>query len=566
MAPQNYMANSSIVAGSTSNNSPFVQHQSFGALSWQRGRLKLSHINKSTSPPIFELRQQQQQQQQMSMSKRQQSDDCELGDLLRLTNLKLSDDSITTTSDDTKNSSAGQQYFEPSDRPLFAPRVNRPRIETSQVRSKMLMDGAGYHQLCQPSQRQSASQQHQPDAQVTLVSGGAGFSDAYFLPQQQAYYSHPTDYTNLEEISVFGGEHDHFAAIGQQHHQPSHQHQHHQQQQQQHNQTVVNTHQLQDDSPHIELLELDSRSLIVEGSSAALRAGQFSLSINSTQPEHQFKLSSCGAYLEPAELANDGLDHHHHHHHDNHRLVAKTETLLSAGEVLPESVIRLNEPQSCNRQQQHFSPQNSFSSQSVGQLSNYRGSTANNDNQSQLLKRSPNGTSSEEQTSLLEQSEFHVCEWEGCDNTFEDMQQFVKHLEDRHVNQNPREKNRYFCLWSNCKRNEQEFNARYKLLIHMRVHSGEKPYPCRNEDCKKTFSRLENLKIHQRSHTGEKPYKCSYENCSKSFTNSSDRIKHHKTHKDPVSFDKKFRGTRLCWRFAFSFVAQLSEYFANLSD
>lgn len=134
---------------------------------------------------------------------------------------------------------------------------------------------------------------------------------------------------------------------------------------------------------------------------------------------------------------------------------------------------------------------------------------------------------------------FKPCEWilhgdQKCMSTFTNLKQFVEHLELEHVKQDPERKGRFFCRWANCKRLES-FNARYKLLVHMRVHSGEKPFPCKEGTCKKRFSRLENLKIHVRSHTGEKPYSCTFPDCSKSFTNSSDRIKHHKTHTDPVS-------------------------------
>lgn len=156
--------------------------------------------------------------------------------------------------------------------------------------------------------------------------------------------------------------------------------------------------------------------------------------------------------------------------------------------------------------------------------------TSNSDVHSSLESSAGNTTDS------ADCDELKVCEWRACNHTYNEMADFVRHLEEDHVNKEPKEKNKYYCLWANCKRNQQEFNARYKLLIHMRVHSGEKPYPCKSANCGKSFSRLENLKIHQRSHTGEKPYSCKKDpDCKKSFTNSSDRIKHHKTHQNPVS-------------------------------
>ncbi|KAF5290127.1 hypothetical protein FQA39_LY14908 [Lamprigera yunnana] len=122
------------------------------------------------------------------------------------------------------------------------------------------------------------------------------------------------------------------------------------------------------------------------------------------------------------------------------------------------------------------------------------------------------------------------CKWEDCYQIYDCQSSLVKHIEKSHVEIKRGEE--FTCFWINCPRKTKPFNARYKLLIHMRVHSGEKPNKCPFKGCNKAFSRLENLKIHQRSHTGERPYLCQFVSCTKSFSNSSDRAKHQRTHFD----------------------------------
>ncbi|XP_065822056.1 zinc finger protein GLIS3 [Labrus bergylta] len=134
----------------------------------------------------------------------------------------------------------------------------------------------------------------------------------------------------------------------------------------------------------------------------------------------------------------------------------------------------------------------------------------------------------EEEEGELEDYGALCCRWLNCNKVYEQKEELVRHIEKLHVDQRKAED--FTCYWVGCPRNLKPFNARYKLLIHMRVHSGEKPNKCTFEGCKKAFSRLENLKIHLRSHTGEKPYVCQHPGCHKAFSNSSDRAKHQRTH------------------------------------
>ncbi len=61
----------------------------------------------------------------------------------------------------------------------------------------------------------------------------------------------------------------------------------------------------------------------------------------------------------------------------------------------------------------------------------------------------------------------------------------------------------HVCLWEDCVREGKPFKAKYKLVNHIRVHTGEKPFACPFQSCGKVFARSENLKIHKRTHTGK---------------------------------------------------------------
>ena len=89
----------------------------------------------------------------------------------------------------------------------------------------------------------------------------------------------------------------------------------------------------------------------------------------------------------------------------------------------------------------------------------------------------------------------------------------------------------------------QRFTRKGNLQVHVRSHTGEKPYQCKT--CDKRFTRKQDLQRHERSHTGEKPFQCKA--CDKWFTHKGTLQRHEKLHSGQQSDSSDYDESFTCW-------------------
>ncbi|KAJ1886198.1 hypothetical protein LPJ71_009144 [Coemansia sp. S17] len=99
----------------------------------------------------------------------------------------------------------------------------------------------------------------------------------------------------------------------------------------------------------------------------------------------------------------------------------------------------------------------------------------------------------------------------------------------------------FVCTVSGC---GKVFYQRAHLNIHIRSHTGYKPYACPFPGCGKSFPQLGNMRTHERTHTGDRPFKCEIPECRKAFTQLGNLKTHMKKVHNIAMSPKARRGSR----------------------